>query len=137
MSPGATPPHIVPLFSGLGPPSPFGSIVSPLNAEPPPGAGVPLDMSCWICPPFGLGAPSHPLSAADCAAFRANPSSLPSGWTLSPTAACQGASPPLPAAGGGATAVTRGYSQLPPAVPSTSPNVTINGQPMICCPCTT
>ena len=137
MSPGATPPHIAPLFDAGAPPSPFGAVVSPLNAAPPPGAGVPDQATCWICPPFGLGAPSRQLSPADCANYRANPASLPTGWTLSPTAACQGSSLPPSPAGGGATPVTRGYSQLPPAIPSTSPNVTINGQPMICCPCTT
>lgn len=141
------PPQIFPpAGGGVAVTSPgSGKYIAPTHGAYTTGGGEPV---CWICPPYGSSAAPHEAALSVCALYQANPSQFPSGYSANLVAAGQGPpcagqsgpSPPFqlpPTTGGGATAVTRGYSQLPPAVPSKSPNVTINGQPMICCPCTT
>lgn len=141
------PPQIFPpAGGGVSLPSPgSGKYIAPAHGAYTTGGGEPV---CWICPPYGSSEQPHEAALSVCALYQANPSQFPSGYSAHlvaagqgpPCGASTGSPPPFqlpPTAGGGATTVTRGYSQLPPAVPSAQPTVTINGQPMICCPCTT
>lgn len=141
------PPQIfLPAGGGVAVTSPgSGKYIAPTHGAFSTGAGMP---ECWICPPYGSGERPTQAALSVCALAQRDPSQFSHGYTpqLVPAGqspSCAGPPPPSPpvqiptTAGGGVAISTRGYSQLPPAVSPTLPSVSINGQPMICCPCTT
>lgn len=93
MSPGATPPHIAPLWAG--------TVATAAQAQ------------------------STSMPAAGSGATAAGDPSLTHTATVTPLA------------GGSIAPTGQTYGQLPPAISSTHPKISINGKPMLCCPCTT
>lgn len=153
------PAHIAPVWAGGMSPGMLGVSNSVVGGAPATGFRTAGSSGCWICPPPGIGQPARSLDPQQCLAMAADPSLVPPGWTVSPTPNCPIVSPvPMPASGsgsavppvpvpsptvaaqpasGGTSPTVTANTSPPLAAPPPLPTVTINGQPMVCCPCTT